>query len=143
MSLFWPFIPVSYFGLAVVQKIKSLFVKDWTMEGPGRVFFMKPENPIAAFIWDLYLTQSMFIGQYFLVGTHPDAIEHTWYASILTKHFWRETLDGVKARLPRKLGTWDGKELTVHYEGEIERCDLVVKIPDSYLGIGDSFWNKG
>jgi hypothetical protein len=77
------------------------------------------------------------------VGTHPDAIDHTWYDSILTKHFWRETLEGVNARLPRKLGTWDGKALEVHYEGAIERCDLVVKIPDSYLGIGDSFWNKG
>jgi hypothetical protein len=62
LSLFWPCIPVSYFGLEVVRKIKGLFVSDWTMEGPGRVFFMKPDNPIAAFIWDLYLTQSMFIG---------------------------------------------------------------------------------
>jgi hypothetical protein len=56
LSLFWPCIPVSYFGLEVARKIKGLFEKDWMMEGPGRVFFMKPDNPIASFIWDLYLT---------------------------------------------------------------------------------------
>ena len=74
LSIFWPIQPVAYFGLEIVKKIKSLFVADWTMSGPGRVFFMKPDNPIAAFVWDLYLTQSMFIGQFFLVGTHEDAI---------------------------------------------------------------------
>jgi hypothetical protein len=31
------------------------------MDGPGRVFFLKPKNPIAAFIWDCYLTQSMCV----------------------------------------------------------------------------------
>lgn len=31
------------------------------MDGPGRVFFLKPANPIAAFIWDCYLTQSMYV----------------------------------------------------------------------------------
>jgi hypothetical protein len=78
-----------------------------------------------------------------LVGTNHDAIQHTWYDTILTKHFWRETLTNVGARLPRALGSWDGKDLVVNYPGEIEKCDLVVKIPDSFLGIGDSFWNRG
>jgi hypothetical protein len=62
LSMCWPCIPISYFFLEVGRKIKGLFETDWMMEGPGRVFFMKPENPFASFIWDLYLTQSMFIG---------------------------------------------------------------------------------
>ena len=111
------------------------------MEGPGRVFFVKPPNPIASFIWDLYLNQSMFVGQYLLVGTNDDAIEHTWFDSLLTKDFWRGALDGVGARLPRQLGEWNDTEYTSYHP--LGDSDVVVKLPDSYLGIGDSFWNKG
>ena len=79
------------------------------MSGPGRVFFVKPPNPVASFIWDLYLNQSMFVGQYLLVGTNDDAIEHTWFDSLLTKDFWRSKLGEVGARLPRQLGEWNDK----------------------------------
>lgn len=89
LSLFYPITPVAYTVVELFRKVNSLFVNDWMMEGPGRVFFVKPDGCITAFLWDMYLTQSMFIGQYFLVGTHDDAIQHTWYDTILTKDFWR------------------------------------------------------
>ena len=39
-----------------IQKVKSLFeTSNWQTDGPGRVFFMKPDNPIGSFIWDCAL----------------------------------------------------------------------------------------
>jgi len=44
------------------------------MDGPGRVFFITPDNIFASFIWDLYIAHSMFIGQFWLAGTHYEMI---------------------------------------------------------------------
>ena len=121
--------------------VHSIFVPDWSMAGPGRVFFVKPENPIASFLWDCYLKQSMYVGQFYLVGTNNDAITHTWHDILLTKDFWRESLNRVDGRLPRELGRWANKKLTMNHS--LGECDVVVKLPDSYLGIGDAFWSFG
>jgi hypothetical protein len=51
-----------------------------------------------------------------LVGTHNDAIAHTWHDAILDKFFWRDLLTGVGARVPRSLAVWDGKKLTISDE---------------------------
>jgi len=142
MSLGYPVMPLVLAGAQVVKSVKKLFDKrDWQMDGPGRVFFLKPENPIASFIWDLYLTQSMYVGQYWLVGTHSDAISHTWVDTLLTKDMWRNALEGVKARLPRQLATWEKNELIIE-DGDLTKSDLVIKLDDSYLGIGDNFWDQ-
>jgi len=127
----------------VYKKFKKLFDKsDWMDDGPGRVFFVRPPNFISDFIWCCYLNQSMLVGQFLLAGTHPDAISHTFVDTILTKDFWRSHLEGVGARVPRQLGRYSNAgELKLDYP--LGESDLVVKIPDAYLGIGDSFWNHG
>ena len=58
---------------------------------------------------------------------------------ILTKDYWRGALSKVGARLPREIGRWDGNR--VHWLYPLGSSDVVVKLPDAYLGIGDSFWN--
>jgi len=145
MTSFYPLTPVTMFFFQILQKIKSLFVTDWMMSGPGRVFFVKPEGFFASFIWDCYISQSMFVGQFWLVGTQEDAIQHTWYDTILTKDFWRKTLNDVNARVPRAFGYWDGSTWKNNYPGEqkMEKSDIVIKVNDSYLGIGDLFWYVG
>merc|ERR1711990_492127 len=86
----------------------------------------------------------MFIGQFFFVGTNDNAIQHTWYDTILTKNFWRRTMNEVDARLPRDLAHWDGNgKLTINYPESMCKGDIVIKINDSYLGIGDAFMNLG
>eukprot|EP00754_Rhynchopus_humris_P008686 Rhum_TRINITY_DN13808_c0_g2::Rhum_TRINITY_DN13808_c0_g2_i1::g.64617::m.64617 len=141
LSLFLPIMPVGYVIVQMWSYVKNYFEADWTMSGPGRVFFIKPKHPVAALLWDLYLKQSMYVGQYYLVGTNAAAIQHTWQDTILVKDYWRDALNSVHGRLPRELGRWSGTELTMAYS--LDKCDVVVKIPDSYLGIGDSFWNHG
>ena len=133
-------------ALAAVQlgkTIRGLFVADWMSAGPGRVFFQKPDGMLQAFLWDCCLIEQMFIGQFYLTGTHRAAVAHTWYDWVLTKPFWRATFEKAGATCPACLGDWDGKQLTMHGEGIQDGDDLVVKLPDSYLGIGDSFWRRG
>eukprot|EP01059_Diplonema_ambulator_P019156 TRINITY_DN319_c0_g2_i1.p2 TRINITY_DN319_c0_g2~~TRINITY_DN319_c0_g2_i1.p2 ORF type:complete len:456 (+),score=133.08 TRINITY_DN319_c0_g2_i1:182-1369(+) len=141
LSLFLPILPVGIALIVFYKFVESFFVPDWSMAGPGRVFFVKPKNPLGAFLWDCYLKQSMQVGQFYLVGTNHDAIEHTWFDKILTKDFWRAALNQVDGRLPRELGRWQNGQLTMHHD--LETCDVVVKLPDSYLGIGDAFWSYG
>eukprot|EP00037_Helgoeca_nana_P012479 m.113536 g.113536 ORF g.113536 m.113536 type:complete len:408 (+) comp21466_c0_seq1:128-1351(+) len=141
MSLGYPVMPLVLAGAQVVKSIKKIFdPADWQMDGPGRVFFLKPKNPIAAFIWDCYLTQSMYVGQFWLVGTNADAISHTWVDTLLTKDMWREALTKVDARLPRQLAVWEDNKLKIEC-ADLVGHDLVVKLDDSYLGIGDNFWH--
>jgi hypothetical protein len=83
----------------------------------------------------------MFIGQYFLTGTNSDAIQHTWYDTILNKNFWRDTLIKHGARIPRELGEWNGSKLDIKVPDTIAHTDLVIKRNDMFMGIGDSFWN--
>jgi len=113
--------------------------KDWMEEGEGRVFFEKPKGIIASFLWDCYLNQSMYVGQFLLAGSNDDSIQHTWQDIILTKDFWRRSLERVGARLPREIGRWTGEKM--EWNVPLGDADVVVKLPDAYLGIGDSFWN--
>jgi len=142
LTLMLPVLPFAIVVLELGKKVKGLFSgPDWMMAGPGRVFFVKPANPVADLLWSSYLTNSMYVGQFLLTGTHPDAISHTWVDSILTKDFWRSALNEVGARVPREMGRWTGTTLELAHQ--IDKTDLVIKVPDSYLGIGDSFWNFG
>jgi hypothetical protein len=62
MALSYPILPVLITALVIGRNIKDLFVHNWMSEGPGSVFFVRPSNPIASLLWDMYITQSMFIG---------------------------------------------------------------------------------
>jgi len=144
--------PVLPFGIVLMELAKKAqkqlnkvfnpnMEASWDEAGPGRVFFVKPDSMLADWLWSFYLTTSMFVGQFWLAGTHPDAISHTWVDTILTKDFWRASLEAVDARVPRELGRWADNKLTLFHD--LNKSDLVIKVPDSYLGIGDSFWNYG
>eukprot|EP00659_Diplonema_papillatum_P007864 gene7864-12083_t len=138
LTLLTPVLPVGIAVLVCYKYIESFFKPDWSMAGPGRVFFVKPKKLVAAFLWDCYLKQSMLVGQFYLVGTHDAAIRHTWVDTILTKDYWRDALDSVNGRLPRELGRWKDGVLRMNYP--LGSNDVVIKLPDSFLGIGDAFW---
>lgn len=139
MTIMMPVAPLMIMVVELGKRVKALFVVDWMMQGPGRVFFLKPKGIVSSFLWDCYLNQSMMLGQYFLTGTSRLAINHTWYDEVLDKDFWRAALARVDARTPRELARWSKGKLTKYHD----MCphDVVVKQPDSYLGIGDAFWN--
>jgi len=143
LTLFYPVMPFALMAKSIFKAIRDKFfaASSWMDDCPGNVFFIRPPSPLGSLIWSFYLDQSLYVGQYFLVGTDKDAIQHTWYDTILTKDFWSKTLTDVGARLPRRLGRWRTDHLEIDYP--ITTQNIVVKLPDSYLGIGDSFWNFG
>ena len=113
------------------------------LDNPGAAFFMKPDGLLEAYIWDCCILMQMFIGQFFLTGSHSNAVAHTWYDWVLTKHFWKKTFNDNGMATTEKLGEWDGKALKVFGDESLYEDDLVIKLPDSFLGIGDSFLKHG
>ena len=56
-----PIIPVAWLIMVILRMIKDLYVPNWMTAGAGAVFFVKPNNIVAAFVWDLYITKSVYI----------------------------------------------------------------------------------
>ena len=52
---------------------------DWKMQGPGRVFFTRPDSLLASLFWDAYLSVSCFAVSFLQFGNDPDGLMHTWY----------------------------------------------------------------
>ena len=126
------------------EKLNPWVETDWKMAGPGRVFFVRPDTLIASLIWDFYLAISVFSASFLQFGTDRDGLMHTWYDSIATKEFWLALLDEAGAKRPRQLASWDGA--TAHNVGPgvtHGKANLVCKISDSYLGIGDLIFKRG
>ena len=82
----------------------------------------------------------MYIGLFLACGNDSDAVNHSWYDTLTNKDFWREVMEKQKMRVPLQLGRWDGSTLKMDHE---LKCDVVLKITDSYLGIGDKFLDIG
>ena len=117
---------------------------DWKMKGPGRVFFQRPDSFVASILWDFYLAVSVFSGSFLQYGDDKMALVHTLYDEICVKEYWYTLLDAAQARRPRQLATWDGR--AAHDVGcgvASGGCNLVAKISDSYLGIGDKILKRG
>ncbi len=146
-------LPLIGFALLVLplQKVKSLFSSSWMDQGPGAIFFVKPSGWVASYLWDLYMETALLMSAFFACGTDNEGVEHTWYDAKTTKDYWRGLFEHTGAAYPRCIGRWN----LDHYEplhsldkindrrrtaGVKSRCDVIVKIPDSYLGIGDAFF---
>ena len=147
LTVWLPYLPLVLCALEVVKRAREKLPwaeEDWKMQGPGRVFFVRPDSFVASLLWDFYLAVSVFCGSFMQYGTDPDGLEHTWYDAITTKEYWMQLLDGAGARRPLQLGRWDGERLHDVGPGLAHgHSDLVCKISDSYLGIGDRVFRRG
>uniref|UniRef100_A0A7S2NKP7 Alpha-L-glutamate ligase-related protein ATP-grasp domain-containing protein n=1 Tax=Haptolina brevifila TaxID=156173 RepID=A0A7S2NKP7_9EUKA len=147
LTFYVPILPFVLCAVEVMKRINQMMPwaeEDWKMKGPGRVFFERPETLVASLLWDFYLVVSVLVGSYIQYGNDSDGIMHTWYDSICTKEYWFSLLDKVGARRPLQLAAWDGH--SAHGVGpgvSHGRCNLVCKISDSYLGIGDKVLVRG
>jgi hypothetical protein len=134
---------VTPWALIVVElgkKVQGMFKKDWASSGPGRVFFVQPEGFVSSLLWASYLNTSMYVGLWIACGDDPDAIAHSWYDHKTHKDFWRQIMETAGMRMPREMGRSTKGKLAVEHKLD---CDLVLKITDSYLGIGDKFMDFG
>lgn len=138
----WPFVSSA---IELSKRLMKVFssAEDWKMAGPGRIWFIAPPSLLASLLWDCFLAMQCYTGHYVLCKTDELAIEHTWYDAVCVKEFWNERLDAAGARRPMQLGHWDGKNLIEDGKGiGFGGADLVCKISDSYLGIGDRVYQR-
>ena len=88
--------------------------------------------------------RSPWAGSFVQYGTDRVGLMHTWYDTVCTKEYWSALLDAAGARRPQQLARWDGSQAFDVGPGACYgRCDLVCKISDSYLGIGDRVLKRG
>ena len=136
LTLFYPLMPVAIFVLELVKRVlKYLFPVESFDD--GSVFFVSPPSLAASIIWEFLKNFGMYAGAFCQCGDNKTAIEHTWYDRLTHKHFWRGHLEAVGAAIPRSVASWDGEKLSK--SADSLQLDLEVKLPDSYLGIGDKY----
>ena len=138
VTLFYPFYPAIALALLLIKRAKNLVIPKKETWDDTNVFFTPPKGKIAALLWDLYKVLSPPCAQFLVNRGNTTAIAHSWQDTITVKDFWRRHLTDAGAQIPHELGRWDGAAATWHESWDGGR-DIVVKLGDSYLGIGDSF----
>mmetsp|Transcript_29267 Transcript_29267/g.93194 ORF Transcript_29267/g.93194 Transcript_29267/m.93194 type:complete len:429 (+) Transcript_29267:183-1469(+) len=148
MTVLLPATPFLLGGLEWAKRLKKKIVpnhaEDWKLAGPGRTWFTPPKSRLASLVFDAYSPLQTYVGAFVLFGDDPTGIMHTWYDEICIKEWWVDKLDRVGAQLPRQLGAWDGAAVADVGKGIAHgKRDIVCKISDSYLGIGDHVFKRG
>jgi len=122
----------------VVQWIEGKKGGHWS---DNSIWFIEPDNPVTATMWKLQKELAPFAAGFWLVRTSREGMDHSLLDIITTKDFWRDTFDKNNVRDPRSLGRWEHNKMQ-RLDKDI-KCDIVLKITDSYLGIGDKFLEHG
>jgi len=139
--MFFPVIPGALFIMNCIVEVQTLITGsgglEWQKNSPGKVFFIKPESFLASFIWENYLTQSIYVYNYLMLGTDPIAVGHTMSDSLLTKTFWRKNLEKAGAYVAPELAFWDGPAKTLTIKDKSRKEKAIIKVNDGYLGAGD------
>lgn len=141
LTLMFPVMPFAVLALQVWEELSKIIVGngglEWCQNAPGRVFFIKPESFWSSFFWEVYLTQSMYVFNFMMLGTNPLAVAHTMKDVVLTKEFWRRHLSSSGAFVAPELAHWDGKD-KIKYSGDNQhKSKAIIKVNDSFLGLGD------
>lgn len=134
------------------KKLKEKLFPDkdnWMLAGPGRVFFLSPDGYIATWLWASYLELSQMVGVYVMCHNSctaqemDEAVEHSIYDRITDKDFWRQLMTSSEMRIPQELGKLTEGKLKLNKGCSVQDVDIVAKVSDSYLGIGDKFLEYG
>jgi hypothetical protein len=141
MSCLLPFLPLLIFVYEVFKLVAS---KIFTVKSfdDGNVFFVPPPSVVGTIFWAYYKNFSHYVGVYMVCGAHKQAVKHTWYDHITDKDFWRSLLRRNDVQVPLEIGRWSENKMTWK-DKLVPKTDIVCKIPDSYLGIGDQYYNYG
>jgi len=144
MMLLYPLVPLSVFVARVVkqtyQKISRYFNPSATTWETGSIWFIEPDSWIKKAIWGFAKDFSPYAAGFWLVGNSQEGMNHTWYDHVTNKDYWRSLFERTGTRYPRAVGRFENNK--VNFSKEVN-CDVVCKIVDSYLGIGDLFLVKG
>ena len=110
----------------------------------GGVFFELPSGLISRVNADYYFNLSYELGHFMQCGCDRDAIQAAIRDVVTTKEYWFTLLDSVGANRPHQLARWENGCLSEVGPGlNAGKCDLVCKITDSYIGLGDILFKRG
>jgi len=141
MSCSLPFLPFVIFVYEVFKLVASKLTTVKSFDD-GNVFFVPPPSLAGTILWAYYKNFSHFVGVFMVAGAHKDAVAHTWYDHITDKDFWRNLLRRSGIRVPLEIGRW--KNGALEWKDKlVPNTNIVCKIPDSYLGLGDQYYNYG
>ena len=143
--MFLPLSPIVYLLRTVKDTILNTnpfqLSGEEVTEWSGAQWFIQGQG-IAGFMSDAFVDFSNMIGNYWIGGCNADYITSTFRDEILVKSYYRDIMERVGCKVPKQLGLWDGEKLQQEHLN-MEEHDIVIKLNDSYLGIGDSFLYSG
>ena len=120
-----------------------MFKASWMTKGPGSIFFARPSGFANSVLWDMWLFLGLFTSSYIMTGTNRTAMKHIEYDAVANKWFWRDVFKRGRVFYPTKIGSFDKGELKVNLKNVKKGERIIIKEPDSYLGIGDLTLEKG
>jgi len=144
MCLLYPLVPLLVFVARMVKETYWLILR-WTNPSAenwesGNVWFVEPDSIIKKMIWRFAKDFSAYAAGFWLIGNSQDGIDHTLYDYVTHKDFWRSLFNRTGIRYPKGLGRFENNKIS--FDKKVD-CDVVLKIVDSYLGIGDAFLKYG
>lgn len=146
LTLFIPVLPLMLILVVIWEQIMAKFKANWKTASPGATFFSKPGiTRTQGWVWDLWLNISIYTSNYMIFGHDAMGVRNSFdEKGIETKHLWFRLFQDCGARYPRHMVHWDGNDLKILVpESEMEEGDkIMVKLYDSYLGIGDAVFEK-
>jgi len=143
-AIMFPFRPL-YIYISFLRKafVGAMFPREEVSE-PAGVFFALPSGLIARVNAQCYFDLSYEVGLFLQCGSNRDGIQHAFRDVVTTKEYWFTLLDSVGANRPHQLGRWENDCLSEVGPGlDTGKCDLVCKITDSYIGLGDILFKRG
>lgn len=150
--LFIPIFPLLIMVWALWKRVKAKIVPrdDWMMKGPGRIFFLSPPGRLATWLWDSYLDLSQLVGVFLMCnrGCTLEQLKEAARTAVVDtpktdKTFWRRLMSDTDVRVPLELGVFKEGRMRWNSDVDVDERDVVAKIADSYLGIGDKFLEFG
>eukprot|EP00937_MAST-01D_sp_MAST-1D-sp2_P005890 g5890.t1 len=145
MTLCLPVLPVLLMAIVAVEEVRSVWKANWMTDCPGATFYAKPDGVLTNLLWQWWLNLGMYSSCFLIVGDSTAGVRATWQDDEGTnKAFWFGKGAECGARYPLKVCDWDGAGLKMHVDvAEKPRLKFILKIIDSYLGIGDKIVQFG
>lgn len=120
-----------------------MFASNWMTGCPGATFYAKPKGFLNNLMWQWWLTIGMFTSIFLIIKDDPVGAQTTYQDTAATdKQFWFAKGRQCGARYPLKVLDWDGKKLKVNTDLS-KTPRVMIKLIDSYLGIGDKVVQMG
>ena len=142
-SLFFPLYPGFIVFLQLWKNITNVLgVADrGASDFDSCIFFIPPKGIMSSLIWEAYNELARLVGMFLAIGYEPTGIQHIFRNTITVKGFWRNFLKDCGANVPLEIGNWNGQEVVWKHPYIDE--DVFIKLPNSYLGIGDAALKHG